>query len=118
MFVTNLKDVPVGLNGTVTLKPGEINRHIDDNNCDLVERAERLKAHGLVSIVYEEGLTKTGIPGKVVKTLGLNESALNLKHVEEVATKKLEAVEKAAAKSKRTTKRKVETTDETPVEVE
>ena len=76
MYVTNLLNVKLGINGLINLAPKEVNRYIDNEDLDLVARVVRLEAANLVSVVREEGLTKTGITGKIVKTMGADTSAL------------------------------------------
>lgn len=76
MYVTNLRNVKLGINGLINLAPKEVNRYIDNEDLDLVARVVRLEAANLVSVVREEGLTKTGITGKIVKTMGADTSAL------------------------------------------
>lgn len=77
MFITNLKNIPLGINGVINLAPHEVNRFIDDKDKDLVARVVRLEAANLISVVRKPGLTKTGIPGKVVKTIGVDVKGLN-----------------------------------------
>jgi hypothetical protein len=76
MYVTNLRNAKLGINGVINLAPREVNRYIDDEDLDLVARVVRLEAANLVSVVREEGITKTGITGKIVKTMGADTSAL------------------------------------------
>ena len=78
MYVTNLTNDRLGINGVVNLAPREVNLYIDNKDLDLVERVVRLEAAKLVSVVRESGLTKTGITGKVVKTVGAQPEALSL----------------------------------------
>lgn len=78
MYVTNLTNDRLGINGVVNLAPREVNLYIDNKDLDLVERVVRLEAANLVSVVRESGLTKTGITGKVVKTVGAQPEALSL----------------------------------------
>ena len=60
MYVTNLKDYPIGLDGKVILAPSEVDRWISDDNKGLCQRARVLEANKLVSIKMEVGLDKTG----------------------------------------------------------
>ena len=60
MYVTNLKDYPIGLDGRVILAPSEVDRWISDDNKGLCQRARVLEANKLVSIKMEVGLDKTG----------------------------------------------------------
>ena len=60
MYVTNLKDYPIGLDGRVILAPSEVDRWISDDNKGLCQRARVLEANQLVSIKMEVGLDKTG----------------------------------------------------------
>ena len=60
MYVTNLKDYPIGLDGKVILAPSEVDRWISDDNKGLCQRARVLEANQLVSIKMEVGLDKTG----------------------------------------------------------
>ena len=78
MYVTNLTNDRLGINGVVNLAPREVNLYIDNKDLDLVERVVRLEAAKLVSVVREKGLTKTGITGKIVKTVGAQPEALSL----------------------------------------
>ena len=78
MYVTNLTNDRLGINGVVNLAPREVNLYIDNKDLDLVERVVRLEAAKLVSVVRESGLTKTGITGKVIKTVGAQSEALSL----------------------------------------
>ena len=78
MYDTNLTNDRLGINGVVNLAPREVNLYIDNKDLDLVERVVRLEAAKLVSVVRESGLTKTGITGKVVKTVGAQPEALSL----------------------------------------
>lgn len=57
MFVTNLKDFKVGVDGIIILKPSEENRFIPDTP-DLTARVKRLVASNYVSAVFEDGLEK------------------------------------------------------------
>lgn len=69
MFITNLTNARLGVNGIINLAPREVNRYIDNNDADLVARVLRLESAKLVSVVREEGLEKTGIPAKVNKVV-------------------------------------------------
>lgn len=76
MFITNLTNDRLGVDGLINLAPREVNRYIDDKNKDLVARVVLLEAAKLISVVRKPGLTKTGIPGNVVKTIGADKAAL------------------------------------------
>lgn len=122
MFVTNLTAGRLGINGVINLAPGEVNRYIPDT-ADLLDRVAKLEAGKHVSVIYTEGKTKTGITGKIVKTVGIDTAALSTgprtAKAEEVKPEKAETVvaekvvekepAKAAAKtSKRNTEAKAE----------
>lgn len=77
MFVTNLTNDRLGINGVVNLAPREVNLYVNDKDLDLVDRVVRLEAAKLVSVVRESGLVKTGITGKVIKTVGAQHEALS-----------------------------------------
>lgn len=77
MYVTNLTNNKLGIDGRLNLAPREVNRYIDNENTDLVARVLRLESARLVSVIRETGLTKTGITGKVVKTIGVDTNALS-----------------------------------------
>lgn len=76
MFITNLTKNPLGVNGLINLAPFEVNHYIDDKDKDLVERVALLEAAKLISVIRTPGLTKVGIPGKVVKTIGVDTTGL------------------------------------------
>ena len=76
MFITNLTKSPLGVNGLVNLAPFEVNHYIDDKDKDLVARVVRLEAAKLISVIRTPGLTKVGIPGKVIKTIGVDTTGL------------------------------------------
>jgi hypothetical protein len=61
MFVSNLAQHPLGVDGIVILKPGEQNRFIEETP-DLVERVKRLESVGLATVRFEAGLEKNGLP--------------------------------------------------------
>lgn len=113
MFVTNLTGKKLGINGRINLAANEVNRFIDNEDTDLVARVLRLEAARLVSVVRENGLTKTGITGKVVKTVGFDEGGAStaprtagVAEVKEApkAAAKTKAVETKAVAAKTTTK--------------
>lgn len=96
MFVTNLAKHPLGVDGIIILDKEEQNRFIEDKK-DLVQRVKRLEAVGLVTVSYEEGLTKDGNPVEL-------EPAETPVEVEEPAEEPAEEVsveEVPAAKPKR-----------------
>ena len=76
MYVTNLTKKKLGINVALNLAPYEVNKYINDKDLDLVARVIRLEHANMVSVVREAGLTKTGITGKVVKTIGVDEKGL------------------------------------------
>lgn len=76
MFVSNLTKGRLGINGVINLAPEEVNRAIEVTE-DLLRRVKALSAAHLVSFTTEEGLTKKGIAGKVVGTVGIDEGALS-----------------------------------------
>ena len=127
MFVTNLTNDRLGINGVINLAPREVNLYINNKDLDLVERVLRLEAANLISVVREKGLTKTGITGKVVKTVGAQPEALSLAprtpgiEVEEKAPIEVpEAVEKPAEENTETAKEilEEEATTEAPEAIE
>ena len=77
MYVTNLTNKKLGVNGALNLAPYEVNHYVSDKDLDLVARVVRLEHANMVSVVREAGLTKTGITGKVVKTIGIDEKGLH-----------------------------------------
>ena len=58
MYVTNLTNRPVGVDGIITLRPNEENRYIKDTG-DLYIKISRLVSANLVSVSKQPGLTKT-----------------------------------------------------------
>ena len=62
MFVTNLKDYMVGIDGIINLAFKEIDRYVDENYKDLAARCESLKQNGYISIDIGAGLEKNGLP--------------------------------------------------------
>ena len=60
MYVTNLMDYPLGLDGRIILAPKEVDRWISDDNKGLCQRARVLEKNSMVSIKAEVGLDKTG----------------------------------------------------------
>ena len=72
MYVTNLTKSRLGINGIINLAPEEVNRYIP-----LISRVGNLERAQLVSVVRENGKTKTDIPGKIVKTVGVDTGALS-----------------------------------------
>lgn len=76
MFITNLTKSPLGINGLINLAPFEVNHYINDKDKDLVARVVRLEAAKLISVIRTPGLTKVGIPGKVIKTIGVDTTGL------------------------------------------
>lgn len=76
MYVTNLTKSRLGINGIINLAPEEVNRYIPDTP-DLISRVSNLERAQLVSVVRESGKTKTDIPGKIVKTVGVDTGALS-----------------------------------------
>lgn len=76
MYVTNLTKSRLGINGIINLAPEEVNRYIPDTP-DLISRVGNLERAQLVSVVRENGKTKTDIPGKIVKTVGVDTGALS-----------------------------------------
>lgn len=59
MFVTNLTNSPLGVDGIVILQPKAEMIFVEDT-VDLTDRVSRLKLANLVTVSYEEGLVKTG----------------------------------------------------------
>ena len=102
MFVTNLAQHPLGVDGIIILKPGEQNRFIEETE-DLVDRVKRLASVGLAQVRFEEGLVKDGLPKeeapKVVKAV---EPAPEPQETKEEATEEepTNAEEEPAAKPK------------------
>ena len=58
MYVTNLTNRPVGVDGIITLRPNEENRYIKDTG-DLYIKVSKLVTANLVSVSKQPGLTKT-----------------------------------------------------------
>lgn len=77
MYVTNLTNKKLGINGALNLAPFEVNRFVNNKDKDLVARVVNLENANLVSVIREDGLTKVGIPGKVVKTIGVDTKGLD-----------------------------------------
>ena len=65
MYVTNLTDRPVGIDGILVLKPYEENRYINDTG-DLYIRVGKLCAAKLVSVSKQPGLVKE-VPAEAVE---------------------------------------------------
>ena len=123
MFVTNLTGKKLGINGRINLAANEVNRFIDNEDTDLVARVLRLEAALLVSVVRENGLTKTGITGKVVKTVGFDKGGAStaprtagVAEIKEApkAVAKTKAVETKAVAAKTTAKSTKRSTAATP----
>lgn len=78
MFITNMTNNRLGINGEVVLRAGERNLHVDETTASpaLLARISRLERAKILSVVREVGMTKTGIRGKVVKTLGADTAAV------------------------------------------
>lgn len=77
MYVTNLTNKKLGINGALNLAPFEVNRYVNNKDKGLVARVVNLENANMVSVIREEGFTKIGIPGKVVKTIGVDEKGLD-----------------------------------------
>ena len=60
MYVTNLMEYPLGLDGRIILAPKEVDRWVSDDNKGLCQRARVLEKNSMVSINAEVGLDKTG----------------------------------------------------------
>lgn len=71
MFVSNLTNSPLGIDGIQILKPREENRYVEDTE-DLVDRVKRLEAVKLVAVKREEGLTKLAVTPVVTKATAKN----------------------------------------------
>lgn len=99
MFVTNLTGKKLGINGRINLAANEVNRFIDNEDTDLVARVLRLEAARLVSVVRENGLTKTGLTGRVVKTVGFDKAAVSTAP-RTAGVAEVKEAPKAAAKTK------------------
>lgn len=99
MFVTNLTGKKLGINGRINLAANEVNRFIDNEDTDLVARVLRLEAARLVSVVRENGLTKTGLTGRVVKTVGFDKDAVSTAP-RTAGVAEVKEAPKAAAKTK------------------
>lgn len=106
MFITNLKDHVVGVDGVINLAPKEKDRYVDENYKDLYPRCLSLQAEGLISINLGEGLTKTGEPlgdlvaAKATVHVDVEDTGLPKKADETSLTASLEASSKKAAPAK------------------
>ena len=58
MYVTNLTNRPVGVDGIITLRPNEENRYIKDTG-DLYIKVSKLVSANLVAVSKQPGLSKT-----------------------------------------------------------
>ena len=58
MYITNLTNRPVGVDGIITLRPNEENRYIKDTG-NLYIKVSKLVAANLVSVSKQPGLEKT-----------------------------------------------------------
>lgn len=76
MFISNLHNAILGIDGRLNLAVGEINHYIDDSNTELVTRVKELESAKLVSVSNDPGLVKTGITGKVVKAVSFDAGAV------------------------------------------
>ena len=99
MFVTNLTNGRLGVDGVIHLGPREENRFLEDTP-DLVARVKRLKQAKLVDVRFEEGLVKPEPVREEVKAVV--EAA-----VKEAAPVKAEAVDPAPVDTKAKQKTKV-----------
>lgn len=77
MFISNLHNAILGIDGRLNLAVGEINHYIDDSNIELVTRVKELESAKLVSISNDPGLVKTGITGNVVKAVSFDAGAVS-----------------------------------------
>lgn len=77
MFISNLHNATLGIDGRLNLAVGEVNHYIDDSDTDLVARIKQLESAKLVSVSTEQGLVKTGITGRVVKAIGVDTAAVS-----------------------------------------
>lgn len=77
MFISNLHNAILGIDGRLNLAVGEINHYIDDSNTELVTRVKELESAKLVSISNDPGLVKTGITGNVVKAVSFDAGAVS-----------------------------------------
>lgn len=77
MFISNLHNAILGIDGRLNLAVGEVNHYIDDSDTDLVARIKQLESAKLVSVSTEQGLVKTGITGRVVKAIGVDTAAVS-----------------------------------------
>lgn len=77
MFISNLHNAILGIDGRLNLAVGEINHYIDDSNTELVARVKELESAKLVSVSNYPGLVKTGITGNVVKAVSFDAGAVS-----------------------------------------
>lgn len=98
MFVTNLTSSRLGIDGTTILEPNEVNRFVNDGDPTVAIRAFKLQEAGLISVIKGSGITKTDIPGKVVKLLGVDEAGITKKPRTSKRKPKEEPVAEEAAK--------------------
>lgn len=126
MFISNLHNAILGINGRLNLAVGEVNHYVDDSDPDLVARIKDLENAKLIAVSNEPGLVKTGITGKVVKSVGVDTGAIGngprsaakaqtAKTEMETITENL-AEEKPAAKTTKTRKATKAVEAEVPAE--
>lgn len=105
MFVDNLAQHPLGVDGIIILKIGEQNRYIEETE-DLVARVKRLKDVGLVDVRFEEGLVKDGLPteaepvAEVQKAVKVEEPTAESDEADASSTEPNSVEEEPAAKPK------------------
>lgn len=106
MYVTNLTDRPVGIDGIIVLKPYEENRYINDTG-DLYIRVGKLCAAKLVSVSKQPGLVKE-VPAEAVEEVVFEDKVIEAKPVADPVVEPepvAEPVVEAKTTKSRTTKR-------------
>lgn len=102
MFVTNLTNAKLGVDGIIQLVANEQNRYIEETP-DLVARVNRLKRAQLVTVSFDEGLVKPEPSEDVVA-----------KPVEAVAVKTAEAEKPTAIEALKETESEPAAADSKP----
>ena len=100
MFVTNLTNGRLGVDGIIHLGPREENRFLEDTP-DLVARVKRLKQAKLVDVRFEEGLVKPEPVQEEVKAAVEADVKEAAPVKEEVADPAPAEVKKVVAKNRR-----------------
>ena len=98
MFVTNLRNFPLGVDGIIILKPNEEARFIEETP-DLLARVKSLVSVGLATVSYDEGLEKTGAVGGVAEEAPKTELEVKNPVVENPATNEGEETKEEVAET-------------------